>query len=147
MKNPAMRPELSLLSRFQGGTHIRPHGLGLTLPLCVGRYRQIIWRCRLAASRFSQFAACSGAPSHRPSLGSGTTQTFKVRLQQGFAPGEMGFNDKFCAAKNPERSLSALGRSPIPGARIFGYMINGTRPLSFNVRSHCFRCSGDRPNS
>ena len=22
--------------------------------------------CRLAASRFSQFAACSGAPSHRP---------------------------------------------------------------------------------
>ena len=99
MKNPAMRPELSLLSRFQGGTHIRPHGLGLTLPLCVGRYRQIIWRCRLAASRFSQSAACSGAPSHRPSLGSGTTQTFKVRLQQGFAPGEMGFNDKFALQK------------------------------------------------
>jgi hypothetical protein len=59
------------------------------------------WRIgRLAALRFSAFAACSGAPSHRPSQRLGTTPTFKVRLQQGFAPGEMGFNDKFAPQKS-----------------------------------------------
>jgi hypothetical protein len=45
---------------------------------------------RLAASRFGQFAACSGAPSHRPSQRLGTTPVFKVGLHQGFAAGEMG---------------------------------------------------------
>jgi hypothetical protein len=29
-----------------------------------------------------------------------TTPTFKVRLQQGFAPGEMGLNDKFTLQKS-----------------------------------------------
>jgi hypothetical protein len=41
-----------------------------------------------------------------------------LRLQQGFATGEMGFNMNL-RCKNPERSLSALGLgcSLIPGAR------------------------------
>jgi hypothetical protein len=41
-----------------------------------------------------------------------------LRLQQGFATGEMGFNINL-RCKNPERSLSALGLgcSLIPGAR------------------------------
>jgi hypothetical protein len=50
---------------------------------------------------------------------------FKVQLQQGFATGEMGFNDKF------ERSLSALG---------FGFsLIPGARWL---CRRRMLRCSG-----
>jgi hypothetical protein len=45
---------------------------------------------RLPALRLSQFAACSGAPSHLPAPRLKTTQIFKVALQQGFATGEMG---------------------------------------------------------
>jgi hypothetical protein len=55
--------------------------------------------CRLAASRFSQFAACYGAPSHRPSQGSGLRRFSKLALQQGFAAGGMGFNDQFAPQK------------------------------------------------
>src|SRR6516165_10896902 len=36
-----------------------------------------VWGFRLAALRFSQFADCSGAPSHRPSQGSGLRQFSK----------------------------------------------------------------------
>ena len=95
MKNPAMRPELSLLSRFQGGTHIRPHGLGLTLPLCVGRYRQIIWRCRLAASRFSQFAACSGAPRRIADPKAQDYADFQSAITAGICDRRNGLQYKF----------------------------------------------------
>jgi hypothetical protein len=49
----------------------------------------------------------------------GTTPIFKVGLQQGFATGEMGFNDKFALQKQRAISqwvnsgrLSFNGRSP-----------------------------------
>jgi hypothetical protein len=48
-----------------------------------------------------------------------TTLIFKVRLHQGFAPGEMGFNDKFALQKQRAISqwvnsgrLSFYGRPP-----------------------------------
>jgi len=47
----------------------------------------------------SQFAACFGTPAHRPPQGR-TTPIFKVQLQQGFAAGEMGFNDEFALQKS-----------------------------------------------
>ena len=70
---------------------------------------------RLAASRVGQFAAWSRAPSHCLSPKAQTARLWlaMIRLQQGFGPGEMGFEDKF------EWSLSALdlGCSLIRGAR------------------------------
>jgi hypothetical protein len=54
---------------------------------------------------------------------------FKVALQQGFAPGEMGFNDKSALHEIPERSLSALGLgcSLISGARWLCRFFLGSR--------------------
>src|SRR5262249_17461870 len=48
---------------------------------------------RLAASRFSRFAACSGAPSHRPPK----AQDYAIMADyiRDLRTPEMGFNDKF----------------------------------------------------
>jgi hypothetical protein len=51
------------------------------------------------------YAACSGAPPHRPSPRLRTTPIFKMRLQQGFATGEMGFAEKIL---NSARRLGVL---------------------------------------
>jgi hypothetical protein len=58
-------------------------------------------RFRLAASRLSRFAACSGAPSHCLSPKAQTARLWlaMMRLQQGFVAGGMGFNDKFALRK------------------------------------------------
>src|SRR5262249_24767018 len=48
----------------------------------------------LAASRLSRFAACSGAPSHRPPKAQDYAD-FQRGLQQGFAAGGMGFRGQF----------------------------------------------------
>ena len=45
---------------------------------------------RLAASRFSQFAACYGAPSHRPSQGSGLRRFSKGHYSRDLRPVEWG---------------------------------------------------------
>src|SRR6516162_7035739 len=60
---------------------------------------------RLAASRVSQFAACSGAPSHGLSQGSGLRRLSKG-ITAGICDRRNGLQYKFC--KNPERSLAAL---------------------------------------
>ena len=49
-----------------------------------------LYGLRLAAVRIRQFAACSGAPSHRPPKAQDYAD-FQRGLQQGFAAGGMGF--------------------------------------------------------
>src|SRR6516162_11725848 len=63
------------------------------------------WRYRLTAPRFSRFAACCGAPSHRLPQGSGLRQLWLriIRLHQGIATGEMGFRGHF--ARQQSRTL------------------------------------------
>jgi hypothetical protein len=70
---------------------------------------------RLAASRFSHFAACSGAPSHRPSQGR-TTPIFKVGLQQGFANCEIGLGVSLHGS-NLKTLMAAMGQKQTPDER------------------------------
>jgi hypothetical protein len=57
---------------------------------------------RLAASRGSHFAACSGAPSHclSPKAQAARLWLAMMRLHQGFAAGGMGLDDQFAPQKS-----------------------------------------------
>ena len=58
------------------------------------------------------YAACSGAPPHRPSQGSGLI--FKMRLHQGFATGEMGFGGQL-ARQQSQAAHFRFSNRPVGG--------------------------------
>src|SRR6516164_1223866 len=64
---------------------------------------------RLVASRFSQFAACSGAPSHRPSQGLGLRQFSKWDYSRDLRPAKWG-SGLSLHSSNLEPRMSALGQ-------------------------------------
>ena len=64
---------------------------------------------RLGALRFSRFAACSGAPSHRPSQGSGLRRFSKWDYSRDLRPTKWGLEVSLHSS-NSDPLMSALGQ-------------------------------------
>src|SRR5262252_1660400 len=82
-------------------------------PLFPGRkqtncYGASVWGFRPVASRFSRFAACSGAPSHRPSQGLGLRRFSERDYTRELRSAKWGFGLKLHSS-NSEPLMSALG--------------------------------------
>src|SRR5262245_14125658 len=63
----------------------------------------------LAASRLSRFAACTGAPSHRPSQGLGLRRFSKWDYSRDLRRAKWG-SGAILHGSNPEPPMSALGQ-------------------------------------
>src|SRR5215471_19731984 len=63
----------------------------------------------LTASRLSRFAACTGAPSHRPSQGLGLRRFSKWDYSRDLRPAKWG-SGAILHGSNPEPPMTALGQ-------------------------------------